>query len=527
MNSKYDETQLAPPGLPNEDGVTGSSNNASFPSLSTSNEYTMSSSSLPYIPSKLHDGESAQNFEGNGTSLSNLEKIKMVGRIDISSSEEAFGAKPRCNDVWATLLFLACLGAFIILGIVDIITHFNLDGSQRTLLQQILRSSNWFFISLGCALISLVLAPTYLILLCLFPIFIIYASLVISILIFLALAIFAFIKINIWFGILCAISVALYIPLCFIWRKRIPFAEAMIKTTGEISFDHKGTYVAAFVAFFVELILTALLFYFITFITFSYGATDAGLIILWVLSGFLFYWYSQIIKNVLHLTISGLVASVYLLSGTSKLFRRPLSRAAKNALSYSFGSVCLGSLMIAPVQTLRALVTTLAENESNFLQGCVNCILLGFEWIIRLFNQYAFTHIAIFGKSYLKAAKDTWSMFKRTDFKVVINTSIITNVILLIGILTGSACAIASGFWTHFRWTNPDIDSLRGTCVVVMAALGFLLGFTLTMIFLEVVESGVATTLVLLAENPEAVKRTKPNLYAKFEATYGQHLQSG
>lgn len=37
--------------------------------------------------------------------------------------------------------------------------------------------------------------------------------------------------------------------------------------------------------------------------------------------------------------------------------------------------------------------------------GCVIAIL---DWAVQFLNRYAFSHIALYGKSYIAAAKDTW-----------------------------------------------------------------------------------------------------------------------
>ena len=41
--------------------------------------------------------------------------------------------------------------------------------------------------------------------------------------------------------------------------------------------------------------------------------------------------------------------------------------------------------------------------------GCFIGIL---DWAVQFINRYAFSHIALYGKAYIPAAKDTWSMMK-------------------------------------------------------------------------------------------------------------------
>ena len=90
-------------------------------------------------------------------------------------------------------------------------------------------------------------------------------------------------------------------------------------------------------------------------------------------------------KNVVHVTVSGLFATVYFM-GTADPSQRfkvtvpvqnPTIKSAKRALTTSFGSICYGSLIIALIQTLRAIVRGLsdqARSDGNlFSLFCLYC----------------------------------------------------------------------------------------------------------------------------------------------------------
>lgn len=38
----------------------------------------------------------------------------------------------------------------------------------------------------------------------------------------------------------------------------------------------------------------------------------------------------------------------------------------------------------------------------------LRCLIAVVDWAVQFLNRYAFVHIALYGKPYLKAAKDTW-----------------------------------------------------------------------------------------------------------------------
>jgi hypothetical protein len=72
-----------------------------------------------------------------------------------------------------------------------------------------------------------------------------------------------------------------------------------------------------------------------------------------------FYWTSQVISNVVHVTTAGVLSSWYFLA-PSYIPQRPTITSLKRATWTSFGSICLGSLVIAFVKAARALVSTLS-----------------------------------------------------------------------------------------------------------------------------------------------------------------------
>lgn len=100
--------------------------------------------------------------------------------------------------------------------------------------------------------------------------------------------------------------------------------------------------------------------------TSSYNSSLYGVFVFLL---FAFYWMTQVIKTTVHVTVSGLFASYYFQSqptgdGKHKItISNPTAKAAKRALTTSFGSVCYGSLIVAILQTIRALIR-MAANQA-------------------------------------------------------------------------------------------------------------------------------------------------------------------
>jgi hypothetical protein len=108
---------------------------------------------------------------------------------------------------------------------------------------------------------------------------------------------------------------------------------------------------------------------------------------------------AQVIKNTTHVTVSGLYAAYYFLGVSTNgvitlAVSNPTLAAAKRAMTTSFGSICFGSLIIAIIQTIRALLRMAADNardEGNILAAfcamCAHCILSCIEDLVEYFNE--------------------------------------------------------------------------------------------------------------------------------------------
>lgn len=79
-----------------------------------------------------------------------------------------------------------------------------------------------------------------------------------------------------------------------------------------------------------------------------------------------FFWTSQVIKNVVHMTVSGVVATWYFLFPNSMPEGSPVTASLGRACTSSFGTIVLGSLVTAFVKALRTtfhlMVSIISEN---------------------------------------------------------------------------------------------------------------------------------------------------------------------
>jgi Na+/melibiose symporter-like transporter len=127
-------------------------------------------------------------------------------------------------------------------------------------------------------------------------------------------------------------------------------------------------------------------------------------------------------------------ASFYFLASNENRLESPTLGAARRAMTTSLGSICFGSLIIAVIRTIKALIRMAANQGDNngvgaFLAMCALCIIGCIEQLLEYFNHYAFTQVAIYGKDFCTAAKDTWKLVKERGIDAIINDNLIGNVL--------------------------------------------------------------------------------------------------
>ncbi|OUM61321.1 hypothetical protein PIROE2DRAFT_45305 [Piromyces sp. E2] len=333
-------------------------------------------------------------------------------------------------------------------------------------------------------------------------------------------------------GVMMILFALLYILCYFWWRSRIPFAEVMLSTVTSVTRKYPATIFVGFVGCFLASI-------WFTFISVTLVATisylqhkienDYVAYVVYIFLIFSFYYSSQVISNTVHVTISGVFATYYFRGvvdkNTKKIevdVKNPTLQSFKRAITTSFGPICYGSLIIAIIRTLEYLARQMKEQASedqNFVVAiiacCIECIISMIGDIIEYFNVYAFTEVAIYGKSYCEAAKDTWEICKAHGIEALINDNLIGNV-LSIGAL--SVACMCTALTCAIGFLILGIEEV--VIYVVFGIIAFLFGFAIFSVVAQVINSGVATTFVCICEDPDALHYTKPELWEKVKETF-------
>jgi len=338
----------------------------------------------------------------------------------------------------------------------------------------------------------------------------IYFTLILNLVLWAAMGVWLFAVGHVVGGIIMLLFALLMCWFFYSWRSRIPFATQMLTTVSQLTQTFPGT---TYLAYLSLPISYAYMIFWAATVTFADRLNAPAPIGIFLI--FSFYWVAQVIKNVVHVSVSGTFASWYFLSGTTGLPPNPTLGAFKRATTTSFGSICFGSLIVAALQTIRALLRGARNERNGLLVLIVDCLIGWIDSLVQYFNVYAFTQVAIYGKTYCRAAKDTWALVKSHGIEAIINDNLISGVLTMGCFLGGIFTAIFGGIIGRLI-----VEQYWGTCAVA----GFIIGFVMLLMTMEVINSGVACIFVCFASDPEALRRNDPNLYNAFKATYSNYL---
>ncbi|KAJ3210950.1 putative choline transporter, neither null mutation nor overexpression affects choline transport [Entophlyctis luteolus] len=461
-----------------------------------------------------------------------------------------FIERRRFNDFWATLLFAAFVGAFIVLAVFSVpyvITslrtgQFDFPGTGSTASTSTATtgiSASEIGALLGASVgVGLAFSLGYFFLMLNFPAALIKFSYFLNVCLLLGLAAY-FLYLRIWVaGVIYAVF-GILVGLSYYWlRHRIPFSALVLETVCKITFKFSGTLWVAFGGVLVAACFSVL--WLTTAVGFLELATaknlsDVLLIVVIVLSLFVSFWFNEVVRNTVHTTVCGTFASYYFLgiqqpnsTEVTLPTRNVTAKSLGRAITTSFGSICFGSLLVSIIRTLRYLAQVAqndAAQDGNFLccvvACCMNCILSCLADILDFFNKYAYTEIAIYGKPYCDAGRDTWNLIKYKGIDLIINDSMIGNVLGMGSLFAALLCAFAGYLYVDLNHGLGTLGSGVGVYVVVCLVSAFIGGW-LFLVLLEVVESGTSATFVCLAEDPATIQRQLPTLFREAQDRFPQ-----
>eukprot|EP00977_Amphora_coffeiformis_P002169 scaffold425_cov175-Amphora_coffeaeformis.AAC.28 len=102
-------------------------------------------------------------------------------------------------------------------------------------------------------------------------------------------------------------------------------------------------------------------------------SVNGGLVFLFTLS---YYWTAQVISNVVHVTTAGTVGTWWFVPHEANgCCSKAVRESYMRSLTSSFGSICLGSLIVALIQAVRETVRSIRDSDDSILACIADCLL--------------------------------------------------------------------------------------------------------------------------------------------------------
>lgn len=246
----------------------------------------------------------------------------------------------------------------------------------------------------------------------------------------------------------------------------------------------------------------------------NYNPHSSAMLPMLVFLIFCLYWTTQVITNLAHTIVSGAIAGWWLLPS----FMRDsiTTGATKRAMTKSFGSVCLGSMLVAVVKTVRSCISFfIKEDETSFTQLCLNCLLELVERMLTYFNHYAYTYVSVYGDSYTRSSFMAYELFRDKNMHLVVNDDI-TNMPIFLGCVSVTLVNSAITFVAcHILHANT-------ASMIAYASIAALVSLLLSSHILSVISSGVSTTFVVWADMPREMSAVQPEYYREIQKTFNE-----
>ena len=245
----------------------------------------------------------------------------------------------------------------------------------------------------------------------------------------------------------------------------------------------------------------------------------------WILLLLSLYWTLQVIANTIHTTVAGTVGTWWFLPTEARngCCNKALTDSLSRSMTYSFGSICMGSLVVAILQVARALLRSAAESQQRnardaggaILRCLAECLLAWIEQLVEYFNKWAFIYVGIYGYSYMEAGKNVMTLFRQRGWTTIISDSLVHRMIGMMGLGIGLVTALIAVLMTLLETRNA-------TVLLLSALLALIIGIMGASVIFQVLYSAVDTIIVLFAEAPMEFRQHYPDLASEMEDAWAQ-----
>lgn len=225
------------------------------------------------------------------------------------------------------------------------------------------------------------------------------------------------------------------------------------------------------------------------------------------------FWTTQFIIACSLTVIAGAVASYYWSRGeTSEMPFMPVVSSVKRLTRFSLGSMALGSLVVAIIESIRFLLEALRRQLKvveatpavcciRMIWCCTQCCLGCVEWTIKFINRNAYIMIAITGKGFCKAAAMATGLIVNNILRIG-TVNVIGDVMLFLGKFCVSlACALFAFLMLDSHQYKSSHHKISSPLFPVLFCWG--LGYVVASLFFAVLEMAIDTIILSFCQDVE------------------------
>ena len=186
---------------------------------------------------------------------------------------------------------------------------------------------------------------------------------------------------------------------------------------------------------------------------------------------------------------------------------KTVQKSTFNAIFYSMGSICFGSLFVGPIKILRQISVLFrpSSDESSLLlfHECLHCIQTCItdcvEGLVDRFNPWGFAYVGLYGYAFPKASSLSTELFAKRGWTTIVSDDLVSNVLLMtsvvVGGVTGCIGFLLAGM-EQLHITSMDTPGVAAFFV------GLVVGLVLTSILFGAINGSVNAVIILFATSP-------------------------
>mmetsp|Transcript_19729 Transcript_19729/g.55746 ORF Transcript_19729/g.55746 Transcript_19729/m.55746 type:complete len:213 (+) Transcript_19729:1434-2072(+) len=202
------------------------------------------------------------------------------------------------------------------------------------------------------------------------------------------------------------------------------------------------------------------------------------------------------------------------------MWSQAIGDSFRRATTYSFGSVCMASLLVALVRALEAMVSRARRHGrgNQMLMCIIECLLSLIASVAEYFTKWAIVYVGLFGYDYLTAGRKVMELFRERGWSAIISDNLAARVMALGCVVIGAATGLCGVLLNQITgWANPSLGEGANIFVFIICTI---IGLSISTITMSVVMSAVDTVIVSFAEAPQEFESNHPRLSQQMRSAW-------